>query len=384
MTPSTLPLWLVTLRVLGLATLAGVVSAVAALAFRWYVRSRIPMGVAVLVGTAAVAIYLNTEGALSQVAAGETELLSLEAVIFNTLAFALAVAIAAATRSVGDRLATTVTAVAGDRPLDADVGQLVRTVGRLVSVTLPDGIEDIPGYDPVEDDVKASLADKTLLFPRGVSVGELETRLRTRITDDYEVGYVDVEVESDGSVEHLALGRRRAGLGPTLVPGTAAVAVAADPPNAASPGDVVQLWDPEEGERAVSGAEVRSALDDVVTLALDEADARRVAGGRYRLLTLPARPAVEREFAGLLGAAEETMGVVTVHEGSDLDGVRVGDVEGTVVALAPHSGPIEPVPDVGRTFADGERVYLVGTPAAIRRAEAAGSPPDVSNRSETT
>lgn len=357
------------LRVAGMTILSLLTSGLVAIAYRWYVRERIPAGVALLAGVSTVALYLNTRGALGQVVAGQTGYLALEAVVFNTISFFLAGLVTPVGRRAGDRLATNVMAMAGTRIVEGEVSGLVSAVGRLVAVTLPVTIHDIDGYDPVSEEVKTTLAGKTLLFPRRGGREEREKRLRSRLKDDYDVGYVDLDLAADGTVEYLALGRRVAGIGPTLGPGAAAVAIEADPPHTASTGDTVQLWEVEEGQRRVASGEVRGVADDVVTVVLDEQDARAIAGNRYRLLTLPDDPTADREFVALLRAAEETMAAVRVASDGGLVDVTVGDLEATVVAVKPVDGSVEPVPARDRGLAPGNLVYVVASPAAIRQLE---------------
>ncbi|UWG48795.1 TrkA, K+ transport system, NAD-binding component [Halanaeroarchaeum sp. HSR-CO] len=357
------------LRVAGLIVLSFLTAALVAVAYRWYVRVRVPGGVALLAGVSAVALYLNTRGALGQVVAGQTGYLTWEAVVFNSLSFLLGALVTPLGRRGGDRLAVSVMAMAGSQIVEGEVSTLVGTVGRLVSLSLPETIHDIDGYDPASEGVKDALAGKTLLFPRRGGRPELENRLRARIKDDYDVGYVDLDVAPDGTVEYLALGRRVAGIGPTLGPGGAAVAVEADPPNAASAGDVVQVWKTGAEKRRVATGEVRGVAGDVVTLALDETEARTLAGNRYRLLTLPSEPTADREFAALLRAAEETMAAINVDPGSQLVDATVGDLGATVVAVKPTEDAVDPVPPMSRPLAAGDLVYVVASPATIRQLE---------------
>ena len=270
-------------------------------------------------------------------------------------------------------------AVAGARELDVEVSRIVRSVGRITDVTLPedaDDIADMEGYDPVAPATKAALAGKTLIFPRRLTVAELEERLVTRLQDDYDVGHVDVELAADGTVAYLALGSRVTGIGPTLAPGTVAVAVRADPANAASPGDRVQVWRTGESAERLLTAELRAHVDDVATLAVAEEEAVRLeADETYRLVTLPAEPQAEREFASLLRAADETMYVVRVAEGSDLVGAAVEGLDATVVAVEGADGSVDDLPD-DRTLAVGDAVYVVSRPETYRRLDARSRPPE--------
>jgi hypothetical protein len=371
------PLTTQLLRVAGLTVLAGVVAVLVAAGYRWYFREQLSGGVALLAGLSAVAIYLNTRGALGAVVEGEAAYLEPQAVLFNTVAFLTAALVTPVARRVGDRLATSTVAVAGVTDVEGEVSRLVTTVGRRTTVTLPEEprIGDIDGYDPVPDSVAETLAGRTFLFPKGLTLEELRGRLVTRLKADYDVGYVDIELAEDGTVEYLALGQRIAGLGPTLGPGTGAVAIRADPPNSASAGDIVQLWSLDgETPARIATAEIRGIAGDVVTVALDSQEAGEIAGGSYRLLTLPVQARHDREFAGLLRAADETMATIAVTEGAALVGQTVREVGATVVAIKPADGTVQPIPPRSRTLEVGDLVYVVANPATIRELEAAGTP----------
>ena len=357
---------------------SALVSAVAALGYRWYTKLRLPLWLSVLLGLSVVAVALNTVGVFTDLLVGETDIFSTGRIVFNALALGVGAAAAPVGRLVGDRVVTDVFAVTGAKELDVEVSRIVRSVGRITDVTLPedvDDIEDMEGYDPVAPATKETLAGKTLIFPRRLTVAELEARLATRLQDDYDVGHVDVELAPDGTVEYLALGSRATGIGPTLAPGTVAVAVRADPANAASPGDRVQVWRTDPEPERILTAELRAHVDDVATLAVAEEEAARLdAASTYRLVTLPAEPQAEREFASLLRAAEETMYVVRVAEGSDLVGAAVEELDATVVAVTGADGSVDDLPD-DRTLAAGDAVYVVARPETYRRLDARSRPP---------
>jgi len=356
------------------AILATIVAGTGALVYRWYFRTEIPDGVAVLLGVAVVALYLNTTSLGALAGAEDPELLTVEGVVFNVVALALAAAISPLGRYAGDRIAVDVFALSSRKNLEGEVSRIVRTVGRVTPVTLPPAtdIEDMDTYEPVTDEKKAELAGKTLIFSRKLTVEELRERLVERIKSDYGVGYVDVDVDADGTVEYFAVGSRVTGLGPTLAPGRVAVALSADPPNNATAGDMVQIWRTTPKPERVATGELRGVAADVATVALDESDADELSvEGGYRLVTLPAEPQADREFASLLRNADETMTTVRVPDGSDLVGTAVGDVTAVVAAVRSVDGTIQPIPPQAYTFAAGDTAFLVGRPDAIRRFEAA-------------
>ena len=374
------------LRVLGLAVIAASVALAAAAVYRWYTREESPAWLATLSGAASVALYLNAVGLFQQaVGSNPAEVFDPMVVLINAASIGAAVVVSPAGRAVGDRLVISAFAVVGSRELDTEVSRLVSSVGRVRAVELPETVEevdDIEGYEPVPAATKADLAGKTLLVPRGLRGDDLRNRLVTRIKEDYSVGYVDIELDDDGAVTRLGLGRRVAGLGPTLAPGFVAVAVDADPGAGASAGDAVQLWQrtPESAAARAASGELRAAVGDVATVILDEADAAKLEpDADYRLLTLPTNPGAERDFTSLLRGADETMEVVTIGAGSQLDGAAIGSVDATVAAVRSPDGGIEAIPPRSRTLAAGDTVYLVARPERIREisglAAASETPP---------
>jgi hypothetical protein len=356
-------------RLAGLAVLAAGLAAAVALVHRWYTREAVPAGLPVLVGLTGVVIAVGTSGSLRQVIGSSGDAVDETAALINVVTMVVSLGAARVGADVGDRLAQD--AFDGKRTgaVESEVSRVVQAVGRVITVELPEEIDDIVGYDPVPDETKAALSGKSFVFPRRLTVAELRERLVTRLKADYAVGHVDVELADDGSVEYLAVGSRAAGIGPTLPPETSAGAVRADPAFAASPGDLVQVWTTDPHERVLT-AELRGKASDVVTLAVDAADTRKLDDDtEYRLVTLPVETRPDREFASLLRAADETMAAVDIAEGSPLAGQPVGALDVSVVAIRPPEGPVEPLPGRDRLLAPGDSLYLVATPEAIRKVE---------------
>lgn len=362
-------------QLVGLAVLAGGVAAVVAVAYRWYVRERVPRGLALLFGLAAVAVYLNTTTALGEAIAGSGDAATVRAALFNIVAFGSGTVGALLGRRAGDRFAVEVV-TGGEEAVEGRVGRLVRTVGRAITVALPEEVGDVVGYDPVPQETKAQLAGKTLIFPRGLTVEQLRDRLVERLRSDYAVGHVDVEVTSKGTVEYLAVGARAAGIGPTLPPATRAVAVRADPAFAASAGDTVQVWETDPMERVLT-AELRGTSGDVATLTVDAADAPQLdPDTAYRLVTLPADDHPERQFVSLLRAARETFSSVTVAPDSPLGGLPVGALSLVVVAVESPDGGTVTLPEDDHTLAAGDTLFAIAPPEALRRLERAAGTVD--------
>ncbi len=362
------------LQIVGLGILSGAVAGAIAFVHRWYARERVPTGLAVLAGVGAVGISLGTWQTLQPFfTVGSRDVLTIPTATKNVASFVVAGLTAVVGARIGDRLTTNVAVLSGATKLDDDVSRIVGAVGHTVTVTLPEIIEDIDGYDAVSDETKEALVGSSFVFPRGITVTELRERIVARLEDDHGVGHVDIDLAPDGTVEYLALGSRVAGLGPLLVPGTVAIAIRADPAFSAGSGDFVAVWrqadDEGRAERVTTG-EIRGVADDVVTLAVEASDATKFdADEQYRLETLPRQSRPEREFVTRLQSADETMGVLTVGPESDLVGLPVGSLDATVVAVRPSDGAIETLPLRGRLLSAGDTVYVVAKPTELRRIE---------------
>ncbi len=368
-------------QLLGLAVFAGLLAAVVALLYRWASREQVPVALALLVGLSGVAVYLNTTSVLGRVIAGETALTTdVGHALFNIGAFLAGGVGSVVGQRAGDRFSTDVILDTETSDVDEEVNRLVRTVGRVIVVTLPDDIDDVVGYDPVAEETKEKLAGKRFLFPRTLTVAQLQDRLVARLKTDYGVGTVDLELTDDGTVEYLGVGSRAAGIGPTLPPATNAVAIRADPAFAASAGDIVQVWETDPMRRVLT-AELRGVADDVATVAIDAADTPKIdPRQRYRLVTLPVEDRPEREFASLLRAADETFSTITAEAGSPLHGMPVGALDVLVIAVKPDdsgSAPV-PLPAGDQLLTPGDTVFVIGRPESLRRLEIAATPLDPS------
>ncbi|MBO4249341.1 potassium transporter TrkA [Halomicrobium sp. IBSBa] len=363
-------------RIAGTAVLAGFLAAAVALFYRWYVRERVPAGLALLVGLSGVAAVAGATSLLAQqLVPGGAEPDALAALL-NVVTFLVGGLGAYAGMRVGDVLGIDLFAATGGNGIDGEVSQLVKAVGRVIAVEIPEEIDDVVGYDPVAAATRETLAGRTFLFPRRLTQAELRERFVSRLKTDYGVGHVDVEFDETGAIEYLALGSRAAGIGPTLPPATNAVAIRADPANAASAGDLVQVWEIDPPRRVLTG-ELRGVADEIVTVAIDAADTPKLdPTSRYKLVTLPVQDRPDREFASLLRAADETLATVTVAPGSSIDGAPVGSLSVTVAAVTRDDEQPVPLPARDRVLRAGDVLYAIATPDALRKLEAATAAPE--------
>lgn len=355
-------------QLVGLALLSAGIAAFSAFLFRWRTGNQLPDGAALLLGLGFVAIYLNGRIALVQFLGGGEEILDPVVVGVNLTTLVASAITALAGWQLGDRYGRSRRL---RHTLNPRISPFVRATGRFIVLELPDDIEDIDGYDPASAAIKTDLAGKTYTFARGLTVEELRETLRRKLRKEYGVAHVDVELTVEGEVTFLAVGGREAGIGPTLAPRAAATAIVADPALTASPGDTVQIW---HGEKRVGTAELRAATETTATVsARAEIIATLDPETQYRLMTLPVDERADRLFASMLRQADETMSSFTVTADATLDGESIESLRLTVIAVERPDGETETIPQRSREIEAGDRLYVIGHPRQLRRAEASAT-----------
>ena len=354
--------WLI-VRVISFSVLAGGAGLAVAFIYRIRIRSDLPESAALVIGLGLVAIYLNTRLAFTQFVGGEGDPLAIDVAAVNTVIFLAAAVASLGGRSIGHRLAESDRlAWAGVQPT---LNPIVRATGRFITVRLPETVHDIDGYDPVSDETKAALGGLTLDFHRGLTVAELEEAVVLRLTERFDVGYVDIDLDADGTVSYAAVGQRPAGLGHTIPPNSAAVAVRGDPPLGASAGDTVEIWHPD-GSGAVGMGEVRATAEDIVTVVADRSLCEQVdPAQRYRLVTHPGEPQVDRAFAAMLRRNEETVTVMHVGRESPIVDTPISDLDLVVLAIEDGDDTL-PVPTGDVRIEADMRLWLLGRPDQLR------------------
>lgn len=358
--------------VLGMALLAFAIGAAVAILYRLVMDARTPWHLPIILGVGAVGLWMNTASTIvqfiEQTAAQEP--LLLQQIETNSLAIVASGVASVVGARFGDGMAPNVQALAGLKPPEKHVGKIVRTIGRFIAVQLPraDAIDDLEGYEPVDDSTKESVGGAEFLFPRGLTLDQLHRRVVDRLRDDYGIGHVDLELTDDGTVTHLAIGSRQAGIGPTLPARRGAIAIRTRPPPRATPGDRVQVWRATDaGAERLATAELRAADDDVATIVTD---VRRLAAidqsEPHELVTLRAEKRPELEFASLLRAANESIDTVEITEGSPLAGIPVGAISLAIVAIR-SAEAMHPAPPPTRVCEPGDTVYVIGRPDELRK-----------------
>lgn len=345
----------------GTTVLAALVGLLVAAGYRWTTTRSPPAGVAVLVGLSTVGGYLT------YAALGAGSLLPGVALAHQLSAgylvatFLIAGTVAAASGRLGDRIACEVI----DLPRIDAIGAAAATVrsARLaVDVTLPETIEDAEGYRPIGSTVRRELAGATVRLPHGLSAPRRRERIERHIEREYDVGYADVTIADDGTVERVLVGRQSSGLGSMLPPKTVAMAIRADSAPDASLGDPVEIRSTDGRRRLVATGTLRSTTGSIATVIVDvDRSGDLSPDERYRLVTHPDEPTDGHEFASALRTADETITTLTVESGGPLDGEFVGWLPGRVLVVD-RVDELLPLPEDSETLRAGDELWVLAPP----------------------
>ncbi|MFB6120283.1 MAG: potassium channel family protein [Halobacteriaceae archaeon] len=287
-----------------------------------------------------------------------------------------------------------------ERTLSADVVELVGGRGR-VTVTVIGPVDDLEGYPPLPEDVRAEIAAVEWTFPANAPLDDLESQFVDRLREEFDVADAAVTIDEEARATVSAAPPASA-LSRRVPAGKRAVSVDGLLPTGLARGDEVRVM---TGETTVSGTVVSARSEEAapaaeppaepvageeppaapvrapsttggegrLTVAVDRADADTllaVESGRVLVTSRGTRH--EYELLGLLRRAGQRFRRVTVADGGPLDGVTIGEANlretYAVAVLGVKSGgrwTLAPRGDTPLRSADD--LFVVGTRDAFER-----------------
>lgn len=353
------------LNIIGFALFAGAVAVGAAFVYRGTTTFEMPVGVGVILGAGVIALWLNITAIDAGPFIRETPLVDPSSGYYLAGVFLGATVLAEGGRRIGDYLACDVYSIERINS-SGEAADVVRAGGVAITVRLPETIDDLEGYPPVDEAVKRRLAGKEMLFPRRLSIDELADRLERRIEDDFAVGHASVELTSDGTIDAIAVGSEATGIGPSLPPDSLAVAVRGDAVGQTSLGDSVEVWETEEQRQLVATGRIRSTAGEITTLVISDAERDAFdAETRYKLTTRPEVPNEVDAFVSVVSATEETIMRCSVDAGGPFEGEFVSWLPVTVMVVE-REGEVIVFPDDNLTLQATDTLYVFGGPADLQ------------------
>ncbi len=179
------------------------------------------------------------------------------------------------------------------------------------TVKLPNArlIYDMAAKPRVPDSLKAELSEREFTLPADLPIEDLASRVKRRLITDWGVGDVELELDQDGKVIHLAISAKEQGLSGVIPEGSVAIPIECSviPSNLAA-GDVVKIF--LDDNDVIEKIEVKGVNEDqkVITIVADLGMLEKIRGKKASLVVaLPSdiqrHPAISVEQKS--GAIEE-------------------------------------------------------------------------------
>ena len=292
--------------------------------------------------------------------------------------------------------------------LSTDLAERVDSYGQIRIRPLGE-IQDIEGYPPLSDDVRAQLRTGSWKFPASLSLAELETTLEARLTDEYELAEATVTVDRTGRAE-IAAAPTTAGLSRRIPRGKRAVSVQTLLPTGLARSDVVTLElpdgdvsgpvvsartagvesptpptppagneeptaGPDQGEAPPPKVPTAVGGEGQVTVALPYEEARRVVRTTFAPIVVHSQGKQrEYEAIGVLTAQGNRFRKFTLASDSPLVGTTIGtaqvrDTHGVAILAIRRGAERIVVPRGDTELLADDRLIVVGTAANIRAFE---------------
>jgi len=309
----------------------------------------------------------------------------------------------------GDQLGTTVPRrlslrKLGEQTLSTDLVDVV--AGRNeIRIHVVGEIDDIEGYPPLPEDLRAKIRDSDWRFPADLQVSELEARLAERLRTQFDLGDVTVSIDARGRAT-VAAAPPFSGLSRRVESGRRAVSVEGLVPTGLARGDVVTAITDDATVRAPI-VSARSSKDSAETKSEPPAELKDIdgepesvppsrapttSGGEGQATMAVSRTDVgpllradsaklvvesqgirrEYEVLSLLRRTGNRFRRLTVRSGGALDGVPIGVAQPTetdtvaILAVRTASG-WQFAPPGTTTLSAGDELFAVGTSDALER-----------------
>jgi hypothetical protein len=156
-------------------------------------------------------------------------------------------------------------------------------------VKLPNSqlIFDISGKSRVPKEIKDELSEREMVFPSDLPQTEIENRLKRRLITDWGVGEVDVELDNNGKITHLAISAKEKGLSEGIPKGYVAIPIKCELlPSGLALGDIVRVY-LKNGE-VIEGVEIKGVnkVENKITVVIEQNTIENVMNQKSSLIVV--------------------------------------------------------------------------------------------------
>jgi hypothetical protein len=163
----------------------------------------------------------------------------------------------------GDKIAEKIPGKASDLLTGIRRGKTYTTL-KLPNAQL---IHDIWAKPKVPDSLKAELSDREFTLPPDLSIEDAANRVKRRLITDWGIGDVELELDQDSRVIHLAISAKEQGLSGIIPEGSVAIPIECQAiPSNLAPGDLTKVF--FENNEIIERVEVKGVDKDQKTITI--------------------------------------------------------------------------------------------------------------------
>jgi hypothetical protein len=201
--------------------------------------------------------------------------------------------------NMGDKIAEKIPKKSATSLLDTIRG--TKTAYRTIKMPISLLIHDMVGKPKVPDSLKNELSEREFTLPADLPLEEIINRIKRRLITDWGIGDVELELDQEGKVIHLAISAKERGISVTIPKGSIAIPIECQviPSNLVS-GDVVKIF--LENDQIIDKIEVKGVDEEhrVITIIADADSLDTIRGKKASLVValpsdLPVHQAISVE-----------------------------------------------------------------------------------------
>ncbi len=145
-----------------------------------------------------------------------------------------------------------------------------KTTYKTIKMPISRLIHDMVGKPRVPESLKSELSEREFTLPADIPVEEIINRVKRRLITDWGIGEVELELDQESKVIHLAIAAKERGLSVTIPKGSVAIPIECQviPSNLVS-GDLVRIY--FENDKVIEKIEVKGIDEEhrVITIIAD-------------------------------------------------------------------------------------------------------------------
>lgn len=189
----------------------------------------------------------------------------------------------------------------------AIIDGIKRGKSQYTNIKLPDArlIYDLTGQPRVPDSLKEELSLREFTLPGDIPIEELSNRVKRRLITDWGIGDVELELDQDFKVIHLAIAAKTRGLSMIIPKGYLGIPIACKIiPSNLSPGDIVTIY--LENEEVLAGCELKGIDEErrTITIAAEQNVLEKIRGVNASLVV--ALPSSSMQAALTISVKQES------------------------------------------------------------------------------